>query len=110
VTTSAALSLASAGVLATIVLWMIGGTLLRVAGLMVILAGLASTAISGRPSGAVAALIGSVVWLAGHWLYAVRHHHFRSPLARRIFLTVLPAPLDPTRGWGVPNVPPRARR
>jgi hypothetical protein len=110
VTTSAALSLTSAGVLVAIVLWMIGGTFLRAAGLILILAGLASTTMSGRPSGAIAALIGSIVWLAGHWLYAVRHHYFRSPLARRIFLTVLPAPLDPTRGWGVPNVPPGARR
>jgi hypothetical protein len=59
---------------------------------------------------AVATLLGTAAWLAGHWLYALRHHYFRTPLARRVFMDALPSRLDPTRGWGVPNVPAGARR
>jgi len=58
---------------------------------------------------ALATLIGGLAWLAGHWLFAARHHYFGSPLARRIFLEALPRPLDPTMRWGIPNVPPERR-
>ncbi|ADB49820.1 hypothetical protein Cwoe_1391 [Conexibacter woesei DSM 14684] len=37
--------------------------------------------------------------LAGHWLYAFRHHVYAGPLVERVFLQLLPARLDPTRNW-----------
>jgi len=45
--------------------------------------------------------LGVLLWLAGHWLFAVKHHVFASSIARRLFETVLPRPLNPTRKWGV---------
>jgi hypothetical protein len=48
-----------------------------------------------------------LAWLCGQWHYGARHHCFSSPLARRVFHEVLPRQLDPTRGWGLSNVPRR---
>jgi len=104
------LSLAAAAILATLAAWVIGGWVLRTAGAFLALGGLLCTADTGSLTMAVAALLGAVAWLAGHWLYALRHHYFRTPLARRVFMDALPSRLDPTRGWGVPNVPGGARR
>lgn len=103
------LSLAAVAVLAAIVLWLFGGALLRLGGLMLTFGGLLSTASTGAPAMAAASVLGGIAWLAGHWLFALRNHYFRSPLAQRIFLNALPSSLDPTRRWGVPNVP-RGRR
>jgi hypothetical protein len=47
-------------------------------------------------------LAGTALWLAGHWHYAARHHHYKSPLAERIFLQFLSRRRDPTRDWAVP--------
>lgn len=107
---SALLSLTASAVLLALGVWLLGGFVLRIGGATLALGGLVVTAATGSPGTAVAATLGALAWLAGHWLYAVRHHHFRSPLARRIFLEALPAPLDPTRRWGVPNIPPGDRR
>jgi hypothetical protein len=97
-------------VLAALGLWLLGGLMLRAAGALLAIAALFQAASTGAPMTAALSILGGVTWLAGHWLYAVRHHHYRSPLARRIFLQALPARLDPTRGWGVPSVPPECRR
>lgn len=61
---------------------------------------------TGSLSAALLAVIGVLAWLAGQWLFAVRHHYFRSPLARRVFLETLLRRLDPTRRWGIGTVPP----
>ena len=90
--------------------WLFSGVALRVGGALLAAVGLLSTAMTGSSSAAVLAVIGGFAWLAGQWLFAVRHHYFCSPLARRVFLQTLPRQFDPTRGWGVPNVPPGARR
>lgn len=45
--------------------------------------------------------LGLLLWIAGHWLFALRHHYFRSVLAERLFVHMLPAWLNPTRRWGV---------
>lgn len=103
------LSLAACAVLGALIVWRLGGALLRLTGGFIGIGGLVATALSGSVSMAVAAFIGALLWLAGHWLWALRHH-YRSPLARRIFLTVLPKQLDPTRGWGVANIPHGAPR
>jgi hypothetical protein len=106
---NAALSLAATGILVALALWLLGGVLLRVGGLLFAVGGLLFTATSGSPAMAAASILGGLAWLGGHWLYAVRHHYFRSPLARRVFHEALPRQLDPTRGWGIPNVPPERR-
>jgi Flp pilus assembly protein protease CpaA len=107
---NALLSLTASFALVALALWMFSGPLLRVGGVLLAVCGLWLTASTGTPVMAVASVLGGVAWLAGHWLFAVRHHYFRSPLARRIFVQALPAQFDPTRGWGVPNVPRDGRR
>ena len=104
------LSLAATGILTALAAWVIGGWVLRTAGAILAVGGLLGTAVTGSLAMAVATLLGTVAWLAGHWLYAVRHHAFRTPLARRIFLNGLPSRLDPTRRWGVPAIPRGAPR
>ncbi len=104
------LEFAATAILATLGAWTTGGWVLRTAGAVLAIGGLLCTAVTGSPAMAVTALVGAIVWLAGHWLYALRHHYFRTPLARRVFLDALPSRLDPTRRWGVPTVPPGARR
>lgn len=87
--------------LAVMVAWVAGSLLLRAGGLLTVLVGLALT--PADPVALVAVLAGAIAWLAGHWLFALRHHHYRSPLARRIYLQTLPARLDPTRNWAIPT-------
>ena len=99
------LSLAACVMLGSLTVWQFGGTLLRLTGGVFGIGGLVATASTGSRSMALAALIGGMAWLAGHWLWAARHHYFCSPLARRIFVEALPPAFDPTRRWGVPNVP-----
>jgi len=107
---SGLLSLAATAILAALATWVIGGWMLRTAGAILAVGGLLGTAATGSLTMAVATLAGAVAWLAGHWLYALRHHYFRAPLARRIFLKALPSRLDPTRRWGVPTTPHGAPR
>jgi hypothetical protein len=104
------LSLLASGILAALAVWLLGGITLRLIGAVLAIGGLLDTACTGAPVMALATIIGAVAWLAGHWLFALRHHYYRSPLARRVFVDALPAHFDPTRRWGVPNVPPGARR
>lgn len=87
--------------LAALVAWVAGSLLLRAGGLLTVLVGLALMPV--HPVALVAVVAGAIAWLCGHWLFALRHHHYRSPLARRIYLQALPARLDPTRRWAVPT-------
>jgi hypothetical protein len=82
-------------------LWLFGGFVLRLAGLLLILAGGVGVAIDGDASGILVAAIGVLLWLAGHWHYALRHQEYKSPLARHFFCRWAPAWLDPTRNWAV---------
>ena len=86
---------------ALIVCWIVAGVLLRAAGLLAVLVGLALT--PTHPAGLVLAAPGALLWLIGHWHYVLRHHTYKSPLARRIYLDVLPRRLDPTRHWATPT-------
>lgn len=102
---NALLSTTATFMLAALGLWLFGGLMLRAAGALLAVGALFQAASTGAPMSAVLSVLGGATWLAGHWLFAIRHHHYRSPLARRLFLQALPARLDPTRRWGVPNVP-----
>jgi hypothetical protein len=82
---------------------------LGVGGILLVAVGLLSTTATGSLSAALATVFGGLAWLAGQWLFGLRHHYFSSSLARRVFQEVLPRQLDPTRGWGIPNIPPDRR-
>lgn len=102
--------LVARGVLITLGVWLFAGFFLRTFGAVLALGGLAIAALYGSPGMAIAAILGSLAWLAGQWLFGLRHHYYRSALARRVFLEWLPPRFDSTRRWGVPNVPPGCRR
>ncbi|MEV4423063.1 hypothetical protein AB0L40_24255 [Patulibacter sp. NPDC049589] len=89
-------------VLATIGFWIAGGLVLRVGGVALVVAGVVLLLAYGDLTGLAATLAGLGLWVIGQWHYGLRHHEFASPLARRLFLQLLPARLDPTRGWAVP--------
>jgi hypothetical protein len=103
--TAELLSLLATGVLIALGVWLLGGIVLRVGGILLVAGGLPSTAGTGSPSAALATLLGALAWLGGQWHHGARHRRFSSPLARRVFLDALPRQLDPTRRWGIPNVP-----
>lgn len=84
--------------------WVLGGLLLRLGGLILALGGAGAIALSGNANGIVVFTIGAVLWLAGHWHYALRHHEYKSPLAGYVFMRWAPDWLDPTRDWAIPVV------
>ncbi|MGD9734237.1 MAG: hypothetical protein AB7V58_01320 [Solirubrobacterales bacterium] len=84
--------------------WLFGGIVLRVGGALIALAGLFGLAMNGDVNGLLVLVIGLLLWLAGHWHFALRHHEYKSPLAERVF-QMLPERLDPTRHWGVRVAP-----
>ena len=77
--------------------WVFGGLLLRLSGLALALAGAVVLATSGEANGILAFAIGALLWLAGHWLYAIRHLEYKSPLADFLFCRCVPDWLDPAR-------------
>lgn len=83
--------------LALLFVWVLGGLLLRIGGLILALGGAGLVALSGNANGMLVFAIGAVLWLAGHWLYALRHGQYKSPLAELLFCRCAPACLDPTR-------------
>jgi hypothetical protein len=84
--------------------WLFGGVVLRVVGTIFVIAGVVNLLTLGNPVALFMVVLGVVMWLGGHWHFALRHHEYKSPLARRIFLQVLPLRYDPTRHWGEPVV------
>jgi hypothetical protein len=77
--------------------WILGGLLLRVGGVVLALGGTGMVALSGNANGLLVFAIGGALWLAGHWLYALRHGEYKSPLADFLFYRCAPAWLDPIR-------------
>jgi hypothetical protein len=77
--------------------WVLGGPLLRVGGLILVLSSASLVALSGNANGILVFAIGALLWLAGHWLYALRHGQYKSPLAEFLFCRCAPAWLDSTR-------------
>jgi hypothetical protein len=91
-------------------LWIFGGIVLRLAGLLAFLSGCTGMALGSDPGGAfLVGAIGALLWLSGHWLFALRHQEYKSPLARLLFAW-LPSMFDPTRRWAVPAAEPRHER
>jgi hypothetical protein len=91
-------------ILAAIGVWIFGGVFLRVGGIIFAFVGAISLITLGDPIALFMVVLGLVLWLSGHWHYAVRYHEYKSPLAQRIFLQVLPPRYDPTRRWASPVV------
>ncbi len=85
-----------------LVLWLLGGVLLRIGGLLLALAGSFGVGLQHNASGVLVLAIGALLWLAGHWHYALRHHEYKSPLAGYVFMRWAPGWLDPTRDWALP--------
>jgi hypothetical protein len=83
-------------------LWLLGGVLLRIGGLLLVLAGGLGVGLQRNASGVLVLAIGALLWLAGHWHYALRHHEYKSPLAGYVFMSWAPSWLDPTRDWALP--------
>jgi hypothetical protein len=83
--------------LVLLVVWVLGGLLLRISGLVLALGGAGMVALSGNANGLLVFAIGGALWLAGHWLYALRHGEYQSPLADFLFYRCAPAWLDPIR-------------
>jgi hypothetical protein len=93
------MTLAAAGAVALglLLALFLGGVLLRLGGLALGLAALAVLALTGDANAIVVFAIGAVLWLAGHWHYALRHGDYKAPLAAFLFCRCAPAWLDPTR-------------
>jgi hypothetical protein len=83
--------------------WLFGSFALRIGGLLLFLLGLFGLT-QGTPEALIIVVLGGIAWLAGHWLFAYKHHFFKSGIARRIFQQTPLSRIDPTRGWGVPMV------
>lgn len=82
-----------------LVFWVLGGVSLRIGGLTLCLAGAAGMTTNPDLSAALLIGMGALMWLGGHWHYALRHQEFKSPLARHVFCRWAPEWLDPTAGW-----------
>jgi hypothetical protein len=91
------LSLLAIVLLAALAVWVLAGLIMRFGGALLAARGLLLTAMTDSPSAALLAVVSALAWLGGHWLFAVRHHYFASPFARRVFNQALPHTLNTTR-------------
>lgn len=96
-------------IVVALVAWLFGSVVARIAGIFLAVFGVLGMVTSGaRDEIGVAALVvfvfGFALWLAGHWMFAYKHHYFASALARRLFKQTPLRRIDPTRGWGIPVV------
>lgn len=85
-----------------VVIWLAAGIALRLGGIATAATGLL-LAVFRHPIGLLIATLGALLWAAGHWHYALRHHTYKSPLAQRLFIDLLPSWADPTRNWSIPT-------
>lgn len=89
--------------------WVFGGFVACLAGLLFVFAGIANLAFAPNASALLLIAMGALIWLIGHWHFALRTHEYKSPLARSIFCRWAPSWADPTRNWAVPVAPERGR-
>jgi hypothetical protein len=85
--------------------WVFGGFVARLAGLLFVFAGIADLAFALNPTALLLIAMGALIWLIGHWHFALRHHEYKSPLARYVFCRWAPSWADPTRNWAVAVAP-----
>lgn len=90
-----------------IVVWLIGSIILRGIGWFFILLGgtglffigdYNSVAAYGYPGAFLS--IGILSWLAGHWIFAQKHHYYNSDIARRFWGWLAGGRFDTTRNYG----------
>jgi hypothetical protein len=67
-------------------IWLFGSLLARWAGVLLVVAGSVGLASTGEPNG----LVLVALWLVGHLLYRMRRGAWKSALAERLCLAVLP--------------------
>jgi hypothetical protein len=84
-----------------ILFWVFGGFALRLSGLLLFFGGILSMAHHAHLGALLPVGIGALSWLLGHWHYAVRHHEYKSPLARYLYCRWAPAWADPSSRWSV---------
>lgn len=92
-----------------LVFWVFGGIVARLGGLLFVFAGIADLAFAPNASAFLLIAMGALIWLIGHWHFALRHHECKSPLARYVFCRWVPSWADPTRNWAVAVAPERGR-
>ncbi|MCZ4553656.1 hypothetical protein [Gordonia rubripertincta] len=82
---AAIIVVAAALAVAAMLLWGIGSTIARVAGIILLIDGLGGIALHANALAGThyvtEAVIGLGLWLTGHWLYALKHRLWRSHLA-----------------------------
>lgn len=78
-----AMILAAAGI------WLFGGVLARLAGILLVLAGALTLTATGQAGALFPVAAGALLWLAGHLHYRVRFGFWKSALAERICLLLL---------------------
>lgn len=84
-----------------LIFWVFGGIVARLGGLLFLFAGIADLALAPNVSAFLPIAMGGLIWLTGHWHFALRHHEYKSPLARYVFCRWAPRWVDPTRNWAV---------
>jgi hypothetical protein len=89
--------------------WLLGGIVARLGGLLFVCAGIADLALAPNGSALLLVAAGALMWLAGHWHFALRYHEYKSPLARYVFCRWAPSWADPTREWAVAVAPEHGR-
>lgn len=100
------------GVIAgTLAFWLRGGVLARLGGPLLVLVGALGLGVQGGyETRALAVAAGVLLWLAGHWHYALCHRGYKSRLARCVFSRWAPDWLNPTANWVFGIAPDRVDR
>ncbi len=71
-------------------IWLFGSLLARWAGSLLVVAGSVGLASTGDADGFLLVALGVALWLVGHCLYRMRRGAWKSALAERLCLAVLP--------------------
>jgi hypothetical protein len=77
-------------ILALAGIWLFGSLLARWSGALLVVAGSVGLAGAGDANGLLILVLGSALWLGGHLLHRMRRGAWKSALAERIWLAVLP--------------------
>ncbi len=77
-------------ILALAGIWLFGSLLARWSGALLVVAGSVGLASSGDARGLLLIVLGAALWLGGHLLYRMRRGVWKSALAERLCLAVLP--------------------